>query len=241
MGQQLDKLTIRGFKSISQLEDFELGNLNVLIGANGAGKSNFVEIFRVVRAMAEENFANYIQTRATADDYMFGGPKTTEKIEAEFVFGDNSYALELEPTANGEEFVIINEWQRYKENNWRCIGSGGRESALAANKNERAVTNPNISGVGYYIYEAVSNWVVYHFHDTSAKSPMRRFEITADNSRLRPDAANIAPFLLGLRENNGRCYKEIIEAVRIVIPFFDDFILKPVYKGEKEVVNLSWK
>ena len=41
MGRALDKISIKGFKSIKELAGFELGNLNVLIGGNGAGKSNF--------------------------------------------------------------------------------------------------------------------------------------------------------------------------------------------------------
>jgi predicted ATPase len=38
----LEKLTIEGYKSIRKLNAFPLKSLNVLIGANGAGKSNFV-------------------------------------------------------------------------------------------------------------------------------------------------------------------------------------------------------
>ena len=38
---RLDRLDIRGFKSIRALEDFEPRTLNVLIGPNGSGKSNF--------------------------------------------------------------------------------------------------------------------------------------------------------------------------------------------------------
>jgi len=53
MTQALDKLTIKGFKSIQILENFELTNLNVLIGGNGAGKSNFIDFFRLLRAMME--------------------------------------------------------------------------------------------------------------------------------------------------------------------------------------------
>jgi len=36
----LSNLTVRGFKSIRELVDFELTSLNVFIGANGSGKSN---------------------------------------------------------------------------------------------------------------------------------------------------------------------------------------------------------
>jgi predicted ATPase len=53
MTQPLDRLTIKGFKSIRLLKDFELRNLNVLIGGNGAGKSNFIDFFRLLRAMME--------------------------------------------------------------------------------------------------------------------------------------------------------------------------------------------
>ncbi|CAH9017627.1 hypothetical protein NURINAE_00464 [Candidatus Nitrosacidococcus sp. I8] len=35
--QPINRLTIKGFKSIKTLEQFELKNLNVLIGANGSG------------------------------------------------------------------------------------------------------------------------------------------------------------------------------------------------------------
>lgn len=48
MGTALDKLTIRGFKSI-QLDGSALNNLNVIVGANGAGKSNFISFFKMLR------------------------------------------------------------------------------------------------------------------------------------------------------------------------------------------------
>lgn len=50
MTQALDNLTIEGFKSIRSLENFELTSLNVLIDGNGAGKSNFIDFFRMLRA-----------------------------------------------------------------------------------------------------------------------------------------------------------------------------------------------
>ena len=75
MSYPLNKLTIQGFKSIRSLQDFELGQLNLLIGGNGAGKSNFVEIFRMLRAMVDQGFDDYVLTRGGADDFLFNGPK----------------------------------------------------------------------------------------------------------------------------------------------------------------------
>jgi predicted ATPase len=239
MGRSLDKLTIKGFKSIKLLEDFELKKLNVMIGGNGAGKSNFVDLFRMLRAMVDENFASFVANRGGADDLLFNGPKLTKQIEAEFKFGDNSYAFTLEPTAS-ETFLIKTEKESYL-NHTSIIGSGNNESKIVVYKDETSARYSGYKGVGYYIHDAISNWVVYHFHDTSPTAPMRRSEIIADNARLRSDAANIAPFLSWLRKDDPKAYNEIVESVRLVTPFFDDFILKSVQKGEKEKVNLSWK
>ncbi|MGB5687041.1 MAG: AAA family ATPase [Candidatus Electrothrix sp.] len=56
MAQPLSQLTIKGFKYIQNLEDFHLASLNVLIGGNGAGKSNFIEFFfRMLRDHIQED------------------------------------------------------------------------------------------------------------------------------------------------------------------------------------------
>ena len=42
--EQLSRMTIHGFKSIKSC-DISFGKINVLIGSNGAGKSNFISSF----------------------------------------------------------------------------------------------------------------------------------------------------------------------------------------------------
>ena len=54
----IKKLDVSGFKSIRELKDFELRPLNIFIGANGAGKSNLVQLFRMLMAMTKKNFQN---------------------------------------------------------------------------------------------------------------------------------------------------------------------------------------
>jgi predicted ATPase len=70
---------------------------------------------------------------------------------------------------------------------------------------------------------------------------MRRSEITADNVRLRSDASNIAPYLLKLKNKKNNVYNEIVEVIRLVTPFFDDFILETEEYGQKKKVSLSWR
>ena len=51
----LDHITIRGFKSIASIEKLELRPINVVIGANGSGKSNFIGAFEFIQEVLEHN------------------------------------------------------------------------------------------------------------------------------------------------------------------------------------------
>ena len=85
--------------------------------------------------------------------------------------------------------------------------------------------------------------MVYHFHDTSPTAPMRRSEIVEDNQRLRNNGSNIAPFLLRLKQSESlyRYYQEVVNATRLILPFFDNFRLDVYQQGEADKVKLSWQ
>ena len=99
MGSSIDKITLSGFKSIEKLEDFRLSELTVLIGANGAGKSNFVDFFRMLRTFADESFQQFVNDSGGGDGFLFLGPKVTSEISSRIEFGSNAYEFDLKPTA----------------------------------------------------------------------------------------------------------------------------------------------
>ena len=76
----LKTLTVRGCKSIRELEAFEFRNLNVLIGSNGAGKTNLISLFRLLAALAQENLQNFVQKEGGPDALLFGGRKRTQLL-----------------------------------------------------------------------------------------------------------------------------------------------------------------
>ncbi len=245
MANSLDKITIKGFKSIRSLENFELKPLNVLIGGNGAGKSNFIDFFRLLRAMMElplpnlesTNLPTFIQSGGGCDDFLFNGPKVTRQIETELIFGENGYRFKLTPTSE-ETFLIIDEESYYKQSTkgWRFMGSGYQTPALLKEKKQPGVLGDR--SVTSYIYESIDAWTIYHFHDTSIFAPMRRSETIHDYNYLRFDAANIAPYLFSLLNKHNNTYWQIVETIRLAAPFFGDFILQP---DMNEKVRLLWK
>ncbi len=244
MNRGIRNITIKGFKSFRKVVDFKLNDLNIIIGANGAGKSNFIQIFHMLSAMINNRFSDYIRSNGGADSFLFNGPKETSKMEIAFDFissgnGVNSYDAEFRPTVDST--FLLSERRRFDADSWRDYGDTSLESRLPEQKEELNESFPEYRGAGYYVYDSISNWMVYHFHDTSPTAPMRRYEIVEDNKRLRENASNIAPFLLNLRDRYPRNYDEIRESVRLVMPFFDDFILDPVQMGDASKVRLTWK
>ncbi len=122
---------------------------------------------------------------------------------------------------------------------WNYHAGGNFESQLKSWKGKESKYGP-YRGVESYVHESVSSWLVYHFHDTSSTSPMRRDHSVRDWRELNPDASNIGAFLYRLKEKHEEQYKIILETIQLVAPFIDDFLIEPEQKGESEVVRLEW-
>ncbi len=236
----IHKLTIRGFKSIQHLDEFYLDQLNILIGANGAGKSNFVSYFRMLSEMVESRLQNWTRNQGSADRIVSFGIKETDKFESLVEFGLNGYKFILEPTVDGgfsfyEEKLFY--WgPGYPENKpWvKTLGSGHAEAKL------RKIINS--VKVAEYCYSSITNWKVFHFHDTSDTAGVKRLGSLHDNDYLRPDASNLAAFLYRLSGEYEDVYKQIRKTISLAIPFFDDFVLKPLkLPSEEEQIRLLWR
>lgn len=244
----IKKISISGFKSLRELIDFELGDLNIIIGANGAGKSNLVQVFRLLMAMTRKNLQKFILENGGADNFLHNGPKNTRAIKIALEFesrgnlaeGSNCYRFELTPTV--EETFLVSEDRKYVTGNWRSYGDPSRESRLRDECDEKSADGRG-KGVGHFVYDAIAHWMMYHFHDTSSTAPMRRSEIVEDHRILRSNGGNIAPFLLNLKSDESlrSYYQEIVNATRLVIPFFDDFRLDVMKFGDAEKVKLGWR
>ena len=109
-GEGINFLSIKGFKSFKEINRFKLGNLNIIIGSNGSGKSNFIQIFHMLSAMAQNGLSKFILERGGADNFLFNGPKATSEMEMEIDFqtdaiGNHSYRAAFFPTAD-EKFLL---------------------------------------------------------------------------------------------------------------------------------------
>ena len=240
MKRPLETISIKGFKSIRALEKFPLTSLNVLIGANGSGKTNFISAFKLLNQIVDENLQLFIGQQGGADTLLYFGRKNTSRIELDLEFGSNGYKCSLVPAA-GDTLVFEEEWvqyhnkERYPQPLGINLGGGQRETRLLEiSRSSKYMT------ISDHVLRAIRSWRVYHFHDTSAGSKVKQKGDLNDNQVLRADASNLAAFLYFLRETQEPYYRKIVSTIRMVAPFFDDFNLRPDPLNP-EKIQLEWR
>jgi predicted ATPase len=233
----IKRIILEGFKSIREL-DLELRPLNVLIGANGAGKSNFIAVLHLLNEMINGNFQDAVARAGGAETFLCFGKKVTNHIKVELHFPPNGYRCSWKPAADdtlyfGEEACLYWGWK--PEPHETPLGTGHKESKLPG---EAAEERPH--KVPYYVMEAFKSWRVYHFHDTSSTAGVKTSGGINDNLYFRSDASNLAAFLYALKNRSGNYYTAIRDTIRQVAPFFDDFLLRPDQTNDGKI-RLEWR
>lgn len=242
----LERIQIAGYKSIRDL-DLKLEPLNVLIGANGAGKSNLISVFELLNQMVNENLTRYVLQAGGADAFLHYGRKSTDQIELAFTFrGEgrdlyNGYRCTLIPSADeslvfSEERILFHDRTRYGTPYDTDIGKGHRETQL------HKVVKGSLWGanIARHVLQAMRGWRVYHFHDTSRTAQVKGMADIDDNEELRDDASNLAAYLYLLQQKHSDTYEKIVSTVQLVAPFFGEFDLKP-NRLNPDKIRLEWK
>jgi predicted ATPase len=212
----LDYITIQGFKSIASIEKLPLRPINIVIGANGSGKSNFIGVFEFLHEIREGRLKNYVTEAGGADRVLHFGSKTTRDIFFHLAFAKGYYKLRLRSTADDELYEDEKEAPSKK-----------RTAELSWDEDMKMQE------------DLLLGWRVYHFHDTSFSSPMRKTARVDDKLFLYPDAANLPAFLYFLREKHPQSYSIIVRTVQLVAPFFGDFVLVPT--DNPDYIKLQWQ
>ena len=237
----LDKVTIKGFKSIRAVEELEIRPVNALIGANGSGKSNFIEALAFLQAIRAGSLQAYVGRAGGANALLHFGAKTTNRMTMRVRFQDqrNGYEITLDATDADRLYPSI-EYALFDDKDnptfpWKALIVN-----IMNNYDEAGISDETGTGIPIQVRKFIDSWRIYHFHDTTSSSPMKRTQDLHDNRSLRPDGSNLAAFLYLLREKHKISYKFIRGTVRQIAPFFDDFVLDPL-ELNKDKIRLEWK
>lgn len=242
MDSKLTKLVLKGFASIKDTS-LDFTDLNVLIGANGAGKSNLINFFRMLSYMLSSpvgNLQGFVATAGGASALLHDGPKRTREIEAKLTLetnqGVNEYEFRLFHAA-GDALIFADETCKFSGKGLptkavpQQLGIGQREAGLLARADDVSRKTART------ILSLLRQLVVYQFHDTSDNARIMARQKVSDGRYLKHDGCNLAPFLLRLKREKQEYYIRIVKTIRQIAPFFDDFVLEP----NGLTVMLQWR
>jgi predicted ATPase len=238
----IERLKIKGFKSIRDSE-IELGNLNVLIGANGSGKSNLLEIFRMLSWAMQGNLAKYIAVRGGGSSFLHYGAKKTKDMSLEFEFSSdkemNKYGFNLHYSAK-DRMIVDNEYYAFSSDESDTKGDptfllpGGLELSIVDE-----ATKPQAL-TARFMTSFLKRIKIYQMNDTSFDSKIRQMQNLNDDTALKDNGSNLAPVLFRIKNENPFVYSRIIHLIKTVLPFFNDFIFDVRENEIEKFMLLRW-
>lgn len=235
----IEKVIISNYKSIRNLE-LPLQSINVLIGSNGVGKSNLISFFELAKSIIEKRFGRYTLEKGGIDNLLYRTRRESDCINGLLDFDNtNAFFFTLRPTQSNKGYIELtgdyfnksrNNEKKYTSWNQTIWDSTVEESCLLDNTKWRAG----------YIRNHFKSFTIYHFHDTSTKSPMRGECEIYDNDLLRDNGSNLAAYLYRLQQTDEKGFKLIEGVVRSIAPYFKCFKLRPNPINPNKI-SLEWE
>ncbi|MCJ7855400.1 AAA family ATPase [Lachnospiraceae bacterium NSJ-143] len=218
-----NNLTIKGYKSIKELE-LQLKNINILLGINGAGKSNLISFFEMLQFMSIQQLQNYITEHGGSNSFLYNGIKNTKEIYFSISRAPYTFHARLKAATDNRLYFAQQNLYNYKE----------QSNLYAADGLEELKDNGLIKKTN--IFNSIG---IYHFHDTSESSPMKLYCGINDNIELAKDGRNLAAVLYRIKMKHEKAYKRIVSIIQLVAPYFQDFVLRNNPLNE-DLIQIEW-
>ena len=238
---RIDRFSVKGFRSLKDVGMISFPDLAVIIGSNGAGKSNCIKFFEMLSFMLRsQNLSEFVAKNGGADDQLFMGARKTPQMEAEIRiktergFNDYKFTLTHAASGTGGRLIFVDEAFRYSnpdyvgEADWIQLDSGTSEADIV-DFTQRPNVDSRSQKTARIVVNLLKNCMTYQFHDTSTHSFLKQEWDEDDNRFMRSHGGNLAPILLRLKNEDIKRYKLIIRQIQRVLPSFGDFELEPLY------------
>lgn len=221
------RLHVEGYRSIRGLK-LALGPVNVITGANGAGKSNLYNSVMLVHHAANGDFAQAMAREGGMPSALWAGPlkrkKDRKRIVVAVELEDFSYSLAVGlPPPSGSPFDTIDPdfkeeyvWMGAKRTPASTLLERGAQSANVRDKDGQRVTypfqlmghesimaqleDPHLYPVLSAVREEIRQWRFYHHFRTDAEAPLRHPQIGFRTPVLSHDGADLAAALQTILE-----------------------------------------
>lgn len=224
---KIREIGLKGFKSFSHNKgiNITLSDINVLLGANGSGKSNFISFIRMLCAMREGKLQDYLIMNDVEELFHYG-PKQTQKIETSFVLSDDmtDKFFNIELTYSIKKLLVSREVMKLCDKKGRIISI--EENETLSDESSLLIEHLN------------TNIRVFDFNDVRIANHLRTACSMRATGTLQSDSSNFTVFLWYLKNTKTDYYSRIISYIKEILPQFEDFCINPDSSGD---FILKWK
>jgi len=243
----IQSIKIANYKSIYQA-DVQLNNLNILIGQNGAGKSNFISLFKFLERLSEQQLAQYIFQAGGINSFLHKGFEESQEIKLRLTLKSDKDRLTDTYTSkiisDGNRYII--DWEQLetwdKDNDPIPLIDKFENQTVESRLKHSANSNQSlfVNSMAKHTYNYLKKLKLFHFHDTSDNAPIKLPQAIDDAYFFKNEGQNLAPYLSFIQSFDYDLYLKIVETIRLVFPSFHDFVLEesPYAKGK---IVLRWK
>lgn len=264
------RLCIEGFRSLRKI-NWSPGDLNVIIGPNGTGKSNLLRFLELISISAQGRLGKHIQSLGGMDPIVWDGSATSVRFTLETMpeggeMGPDKYELELARLGSGSSYKVDKEQlvNSYKlrqgeEKNPFKFMQRTAKSAVIFDENSRSFTPPEefVSDEESLLSLASGPFTVNHnippfqrclaaisvYHDlhTNKDAPVRQPPIFCMEYKVDPDGQNLISVMHTLYTGDRNFKKDIDSAMRAA--FGDDFeeLIFAPASDQRIQMRIRWK
>jgi len=249
----LRRVAIRNFKSIEAC-DVPLSRFTVLVGRNGAGKSNFLDSLRFISDSLQTSLDHALQSRGGIDAVFRHGVGQPHNFSMRLEFNLSpgvvgAYAFEIAGKTNGtfvvkrERLVLVDHqskttsrFDRQESHISDSLISSGAKTVMPPVSKDRLYL-VNAAGLPDFqpVYDALLSMGFYKLDPEAIKEVQ-----TPDaGERLRGDGANIASVVARVRAQRPQSFERIKEYLSRIVPGVEDFARETL--GPKETLIFRQK
>lgn len=267
---KITRLDVEGFRSLRNVS-WVPGDLNVVIGPNGTGKSNLLRLMELISVSAQGKLGKYIQSLGGMDPIVWDGTATSIKFVLESVpvgkeIGPEQYELELARLGGGSSYKIEKELlinslkvrKNLERNPFKFLERVSK-TAVIFDESERTFTTPEefVSEEESLLSIASGPFInnhhippfqrelaaiaVYHDLHTNKDASVRQPAISRLEKRVDPDGQNLISVMHTLYTGDREFKKDINSAMRAA--FGNDFeeLIFPPASDQRIQMRVRWR
>ena len=254
--EQIKNISIKGFRRLQKI-DLPMKKLTVLIGANGSGKTSFLDIFSILSASARGDLQNTLQLKGGLNDILTRGKAKELEISVEMDISYQNplqYNLILSPQRFSymiKEESLTQQPQKKTDQPFFYIESYGLDIKYFSQE-ERKLLRPNweqnpletsLSQVPKMYREpenlrkSLAACTYYAALDVSEKSPIRLPQTMRPAVLPGKNGESLISCLYNLRETDRDRFGWLEEILSAAFPDFERLNFPPVAAG---TLSMTW-